>query len=364
MKKVLLYAYLNNNLGDDLFIDILCKRYPYVQFIAVKEKNFKEMKTKFPLNFKILYRNRFINLINKISWKLWKKNAFEYIVGKMCDAIVYIGGSIFAEPQERKEALMDYRKSFFVRQIPFLVIGANFGPYYTPDYLKEMKSYFEKCKDVCFRDCYSRNLFKEMHNIRYAPDIVHTICFDENREKTKTIGISLIAIETIDGLCDYANDYYNLIKSVIDRIVIGGYRVALLSFCDASGDKNACQKVYNMLGSNIKSCVEISSYEGNCFDYLEKLKKLQAMIATRFHSMILGLRLKIPTVVLSYDCKINQVIDDLQYKVPVVNVDQIAEIDADTILKLLLKDTIDSESLAELARLAEKQFEGLDRQLL
>lgn len=54
----------------------------------------------------------------------------------------------------------------------------------------------------------------------------------------------------------------------------------------------------------------------------------------------------------------------MQYKVPVVNVDQIAEIDADTILKLLLKDTIDSESLAELARLAEKQFEGLDRQLL
>lgn len=95
MKKVFVYACLNDNLGDDLFIDILCNRYPNIQFITVCERDGKKRKANFPRNFKILYKTFFVDLVNKCSWKLWKKNIYEYVLGKFCQAIVYIGGVHF-----------------------------------------------------------------------------------------------------------------------------------------------------------------------------------------------------------------------------------------------------------------------------
>ena len=32
MKKVFIYAYLAQNLGDDLMVRILCERYPHIKF--------------------------------------------------------------------------------------------------------------------------------------------------------------------------------------------------------------------------------------------------------------------------------------------------------------------------------------------
>ena len=45
MKKVFLYAYDKQNLGDDLFIHTICKRYPKVKFYLwsdeLNKENFK-----------------------------------------------------------------------------------------------------------------------------------------------------------------------------------------------------------------------------------------------------------------------------------------------------------------------------------
>src|SRR5690625_2356463 len=41
MKKVMVYAYTQFNLGDDLFIKILCERYPETQFVLYAPKKYK-----------------------------------------------------------------------------------------------------------------------------------------------------------------------------------------------------------------------------------------------------------------------------------------------------------------------------------
>src|SRR5699024_1160694 len=41
MKKVMVYAYSQFNLGDDLFIKILCERYPETQFVLYAPKQYK-----------------------------------------------------------------------------------------------------------------------------------------------------------------------------------------------------------------------------------------------------------------------------------------------------------------------------------
>ncbi len=40
-KKVMIYAYCNFNLGDDLFIKILCERYPEVHFLLYAPIEYK-----------------------------------------------------------------------------------------------------------------------------------------------------------------------------------------------------------------------------------------------------------------------------------------------------------------------------------
>ena len=42
MKRVLVYAYLAGNLGDDLLVTILCRRYPKVEFHMLAEERYKQ----------------------------------------------------------------------------------------------------------------------------------------------------------------------------------------------------------------------------------------------------------------------------------------------------------------------------------
>lgn len=42
MKRVLVCAYLAGNLGDDLLVTILCRRYPKVEFHMLAEERYKQ----------------------------------------------------------------------------------------------------------------------------------------------------------------------------------------------------------------------------------------------------------------------------------------------------------------------------------
>ena len=42
MKKVLIYAYMAGNLGDDLMVLVLCQRYPNVNFRLWADKSYKK----------------------------------------------------------------------------------------------------------------------------------------------------------------------------------------------------------------------------------------------------------------------------------------------------------------------------------
>src|SRR5690625_151431 len=96
MKKVMVYAYTAFNLGDDLFIKILCERYPQTMFYLVAPKSYRELFADID-NLKIIPRESFIRRsLNLIMKKLFRKYRFtERLIAKKCDASVYIGGSLF-----------------------------------------------------------------------------------------------------------------------------------------------------------------------------------------------------------------------------------------------------------------------------
>ena len=108
MKKIRLYAYFNSNLGDDLMVDILLKKFSDHQFFTHEyisldaglsdNKNFIHRELLFQRYGRL---NHLLNILtfNKLGTsfldKLLKKHHYS------CDCAVYIGGSIFIqEPEE------------------------------------------------------------------------------------------------------------------------------------------------------------------------------------------------------------------------------------------------------------------------
>jgi len=91
MKKIFLYAYDRINLGDDLFVHTITKRYPDVKFFlwstAINRTTFSSLK-----NLVVLDQESFIiRFLQKIRPSLAIR--FKHNKEMSCDAVVYIGGS-------------------------------------------------------------------------------------------------------------------------------------------------------------------------------------------------------------------------------------------------------------------------------
>ncbi|HWJ78059.1 MAG TPA: polysaccharide pyruvyl transferase family protein, partial [Niallia sp.] len=95
LKKVFVDIYLQFNLGDDLFLDILVKKFPNSKFtINYLGDNYDQ----FISQYNNVKRRKY-SLINKIGQRLKITDSITNYdtVAKEHDALLFIGGSIFRE---------------------------------------------------------------------------------------------------------------------------------------------------------------------------------------------------------------------------------------------------------------------------
>ena len=182
--KIYVDAYLSKNLGDDLFINILTKRYPQHQFYAIS-KGEKGYNTK---NFKVYSNTYIFKILKKFQWEKYLANHY--------DTVVTIGGSMFMERG-------DTNRDFSMGKNKRYVLGINFGPYKTQEYYNNIYNMLSDVEDVCFRDKYSYNLFKELPNARQAADIVFSM--DTSNIKITNRKRAIISIISITK-----SPYFNL----------------------------------------------------------------------------------------------------------------------------------------------------------
>src|SRR4051812_38909688 len=105
MKKIMISAYTNFNLGDDLFIKVLCERYPNTRFVLLAprkyKRSFKESK-----NLNVYSTDSFlIRGIDYLLRKIKVYNFYRKLLSFRCDAIVQIGGSLFIQSNNWTETL-------------------------------------------------------------------------------------------------------------------------------------------------------------------------------------------------------------------------------------------------------------------
>ncbi|MDR0298910.1 MAG: polysaccharide pyruvyl transferase family protein [Streptococcaceae bacterium] len=373
-------GFWETNLGDDLFLKILCERYAKEKFYIISRDSQKVFQginnlKRYPRGdeFGLQAIGALIWLASlKIVQKISVKNkSFSQLVMKLIPRIelhIIIGGSIFMCPKDehdlnKTEYFSDKKIGVNLAKHTF-VLGANFGPYYFSEQVEQYARLFEKIDDVCFRDQYSRSLFPDSSNIRFATDIVMSLDTEKyNHEKNeKILVISVVNMEEkgdIDSSVFSKNqeEYESKLAEIANKYISEEKgKVILMSFCDAQKDYLASNRIFNKL-KDVEENVSLFSHS-NIDESLMLIAKADKILATRFHGMILGWRFKKPTMVVSYSEKTIQVIESSNPEQKFVKFEDVGRIDSDSYKDYFTE--ISSSTQEALIEDAIKQFWGLD----
>lgn len=201
MNSVFLECYLAHNLGDDLFLETLLRRYPDVHFTCVVDGSYDWLLERYhnislvrPPRKKSALGGR-LSLLSSISYTN-ELAALKCQSVRNCGILVVIGGSLYIQPIWKHSlfttvfSLRDVlqRKRLYSSADKTFVLGTNFGPYRNSWYKKSYSDIFNKyVTDICFRDQYSFQLFKSDEHIRVAPDILFGTEFPRVERKKKVL---------------------------------------------------------------------------------------------------------------------------------------------------------------------------------
>lgn len=319
MKYIVLYAYIEKNLGDDLFIEFITNRYSKKTFYVLNSHKCDYLLHN-SNNIKIINieNNFFISRISKIYASLIPN--LKDLIENHSTAVVYIGGSIFIEYENWRDILnwWEYQS----KNHNFYVLGSNFGPYTSEEYRERFNLIFKNCKDVCLRDKYSYKLFENNNMVRYAPDILLAYKMPKLKVK-KQIFISVINCEVrtkgITALNRYHNQYVKFLLNVVKQFIKHDYKVIISSFCKREGDEEIVDYIFSSI--NDKNNLFILNYNGfNSDEILKSISSSSYIIASRFHATILSLAANRPVLPVIYSDKTRNILKDMAYPGIVIDI--------------------------------------------
>ncbi|WP_338617449.1 polysaccharide pyruvyl transferase family protein [Turicibacter faecis] len=359
MKKIFLKGYLIKNLGDDLFIKIISERYPQVVFDAYSLKKYNKNIFK-QKNLNLYFFENFITkVINMLFFKMGIKKSITREMKNDYLATVIIGGSLFIETEKfNSSKYLNYNYKF-IR--PYYILGSNFGPYFTQEYLEVNKeNIIKKAEDVCFRDNSSYILFNDLNNVRIASDVV----FSMDLSHIKITEEDKVVISVID-CCRKVNPKYkigyeNKIIELIKYFIKKDYNITLMSFCKSEGDEEVIERIIKKFNNQQKNKIKKHFYRGDINEAINELACSKIIIGTRFHANILGLKLNKTIIPIAYSDKTINVLKDMNFKGKIFDIRKLEDFnitkitDQDLSYKIEIKEQVES---------ANQHFYKLDKLL-
>lgn len=325
---VIVDGYWNTNLGDDLFLKILCDHYPNINFkIAVDKSNYNVFKNIKNLSPAFVSTNIQSKIINKIEQKTGKiissnfsrRNKIIKLISEF-NTYIELGGSLFELPKKGMGADYSFRKVFRKNTNKYLILGSSFGPYYHQHQIDKYNMFFNSVDEVVFRDRESFDLFKKSKNKSLLPDFV----FNLNKEKYNIKNKNYVLFSVINPSKNKLN-YKAFVERSIKDYSKRNIKVVLMSFCEGQGDLSYIYEIYNELDDDIKNDVIIKSHH-DIEESVQLIANASSIVATRYHAMILAWIFEKPCFVISYHKKIRDAISTYNPSQKFVSLDEVCSI--------------------------------------
>lgn len=369
-KKALLFACIEKNIGDDLFIYLVCKRYPNTTFTISSAAQYGTLKELPNLKFDEAL-NKWCSATGtetthflKRVYHLIREKVYENKIEKH-DIGVYVVGNAFKN--------MNYtgkNQSYWIKKRidiveKFYLMSTNFGPYKDERWKNDFLSIYPTMEDVCFRDVDSYGLFKDLPNVRYAPDAV--ISFGRQERVIEEKGYKRLLISIIDCAFSVRSDalkaaapiYEQSIAEIIDLFQNRGYKVTIIN-SNTEQDSPACHRILDMCEQS--EGVDVINYEGNLERIFEAYRTADGVIATRLHPIILGWLYNLPVIPLVYDKKVLSLLKSYDFTSDYYKVEEMQKVNPQEVYNII--ETYDYKLPDEIIFDSNKQFEMLDKALL
>lgn len=324
--KIVVYAYLDNNLGDDLMIKILAQRFPQHQFYIYSNSSI--IKHTFRVNENIIVR----------------KTTDRKVDLETADAYLTIGGSLFQlvsakQKYWRIKRLRQLRK-IKRKNIKIATLGSNFGPYSGKFGIRLTEWELRQNDLVTVRDKEAEGFlrqFKKIENYHLADDIVYNLPMIYKSKRIDQSGLGISAYRSIREP-EYNFDSYKILAAIADEYIRRtGKNVKLFAFdSENENDLSAAMHIFNF--AEEKENFEIIPYLGDETYFLEQFEACERMIAIRFHSAILADIFKIPFLPVIYSNKMSNFLIDRAYVGPAFALKELSLMrDLDSLVDTIIK---------------------------
>ena len=338
-KKMYLFACIEKNIGDDLFIYCVCKRYPFIDFIISDQANYMKINNISNLRYSkklknwIRFANSDPNSIIKSIIVRFLENIFKFKLKKL-DSI-YIVGNAFKNMNYKGEKQLFWLKRRVNLSNKFFLLSTNYGPSNNDKWIDDCKNVFKTIDDVCLRDRKSFELFKDLPNVRYAPDAVISCVLPEYNKNDNYIVISIIDCllnERSEKLKKTALDYEKKMSSIINSFTKNNYNIVLLN-SNSLQDNPASQRILKMCNDMDK--IKIINYNGNLKEVFNIFENAKAILATRLHTIILGWLYNIPTIPIVYDIKVKYLLESYEFNNANFDINDLKDLNYNKILNII-----------------------------
>jgi colanic acid/amylovoran biosynthesis protein len=308
--RIFVSFYDRANLGDDLLLRTLIDRYPGVDFDYLELGAGKGAVALAPHVHGwsvVRYIDGMLRRL-RVPFRL-APGARRWLILRSRFAI-RIGGSLYMErgawrlDAERDADLLRGREGAFF-------INGNFGPWQTPEFLERYARIFSRAVDVTVRDRASLTQLAAVPTVRLAPDLIFSTPRPVVAGERNGVVISVIDLSGREALAEQRKSYEVALAGLVDELVTAGEKVTLMSFCAYEGDEAAAGRVLDLLPAPVRPLVGTHFYTGDVDAALATLGGARAVLATRFHAMVLGLTFGCRVCTITYSDKTAQALDDL-----------------------------------------------------
>lgn len=346
--RVFLDAYFDNNFGDDLFIDVLLKRYPKALFYTFWDDAPADV---------IARATRFANLVILPGSSLMKE-CWQF------DAYVMVGGDVLPNGVDYSARIAHMKR---VKESGGLVALLGFSLYveYGEQTREDIQTMAALADIIVIRDKISAKRFESLVSqakITESTDMAFTADYSHiSSDKGNILGIvpRRKLYSTDDEYWSYCKRMANIADCYLDK----NEEAKVHFFAFSTGvydDRVVAKDIMDLMSKG--ACTNIIAYEGNIDLFLQEINKCNALIPTRFHGLVIALLLRIPFVPVPYEVKVTQLLDELGYdgrRIP-YGINEVSE-NAEEVLDGLYQFNISEEYLLAYKQKAERFFEELDK---